>query len=249
MLNINFITEEWTDKLMLTQIINWIQSLNSRKRGVMARMIIAVAIFVYVGYKARELLPAFDVNVLVSFFLLYLFWTTVAETLIYKDPDEYVIEDDDQKSYIYLQLSFMFALFFATIDFVGLHITRIRILEPYVVYAGFGVFIVSCLVRWWGFNSLGKFFNPRVSVYQNHQLITTGAYNHIRHPLYLGSLLSFLAIAMVFNSWGALLLMILITVPAVIYRINIEEELLSRHFGNDFREYVNKTKKLIPGIW
>ena len=223
--------------------------MNSRKRGVLVRMLFALGIFVYVGYQATDLLPAFDIIVMISFFLLYLFWTTVAEALIYQDPDEYVIEDNDQKSYIYLQLAFMVALFFATIDFVGLHYTRIRILEPYVIYAGFGVFIISCLVRWWGFNSIGKFFNPRVSVYENHKLITTGAYKSIRHPLYLGSLLSFLAIAMVFNSWGSLLLMTLITLPAMIYRINIEEELLSRHFGNDYREYVNKTKKLIPGIW
>jgi len=223
--------------------------MNSRKRGVLVRMLVALGIFVYVGFQATDLLPAFDIIVMISFFLLYLFWTTVAETMIYQDPDEYVIEDDDQKSYIYLQLTFMIALFFATIDFVGLHYTRIRSLEPYVIYAGFGVFIVSCLVRWWGFNSIGKFFNPRVSVYENHQLITTGAYKSIRHPLYFGSLLSFVAIAMVFNSWGSLLLMMLITVPAMIYRINIEEELLTRHFGNAYREYVSKTKKLIPGIW
>lgn len=223
--------------------------MNSRKRGVLVRMLIALGIFVYVGFQARDLLPVFDIIVMISFFLLYLFWTTVAETMIYQDPDEYVIEDDDQKSYIYLQLTFMSALFFATIDFVGLHYTRIKSLEPYVIYAGFGIFIVSCVVRWWGFNSIGKFFNPRVSVYENHQLITTGAYKSIRHPLYLGSLLSFLAIAMVFNSWGSLLLMILITVPAMIYRINIEEELLSRHFGDAYSEYVKETKKLIPGIW
>lgn len=233
----------------MRQFYDWIQSLNPRKRAVLLRMIITVAIFVYVGYKAKEILPAFDVYVMVAFFLLYLFWITVAQTFIYQDPDEYVIEDDDQKSYIYLQLTFMVALLFATIDFVGLHITRIRTLEPYVIYAGFGVFVVSCLVNWWGFNSIGKYFNPRVSVYENHQLITTGAYKHIRHPLYLGSILSFLAIAMVFNSWGSLLLMTVITLPAVIYRINLEEEFLSRHFGEAYREYINETKKLIPGIW
>jgi len=223
--------------------------MNSRKRGVMVRMFIAVAIFIYVGFKSRELLPAFDIGVMISFFLIYLFWTTVAETLIYQDPDEYVIEDDDKKSYIYLQLSFMIALFFATIDFVGLHYTRINTFEPFVVYAGFAVFAVSCLVRWWGFNSLGKFFNPRVAIYENHQLITTGAYKNIRHPLYLGSLLSFLAIPMVFNSWGALLLILFTTVPSLIYRINVEEELLAKHFGQAYSKYVKKTKKLFPGIW
>jgi len=221
----------------------------SRKRGVMGRILIALAVFVYVGYKSSQLLPRFDVMVMISFFSFYLLWTTGFETFIYQDPDEYVIEDDDRKSYIYLQLTFMIALLFATIDFVGLHYTRIMSLEPYIIYFGFGLFVVSCLVRWWGFKSIGKYFNPRVAVYENHKLITTSAYKHIRHPLYLGSLLSFIAIPMVFNSWGALIIMIFTTLPALIYRINVEEELLVRHFGNTYRDYIKRTKKVIPGLW
>jgi protein-S-isoprenylcysteine O-methyltransferase Ste14 len=221
----------------------------SRKRGVLIRVIIALGIFIYVGYSSRGVLPDFDLKVMIGFFALYLLWTAVAETLIYQDPDQYVIEDDDRKSYIYLQLSFIIGLFFATIDFVGLHWTRIRSLEPGIIYVGMAVFIISCLVRWWGFNSLGKFFNPRVAIYEQHELITTGAYKIIRHPLYLGSLLSFVAIPMVFNSWGSLLIMIFATLPALNYRINVEEDLLIRHFGSSYQSYQQKTKKVIPGIW
>jgi hypothetical protein len=108
--------------------------MNSRKRGVLVRVLIALGVFGYVGYQSRGILPSFDLLVMVSFFMIYLLWTTVAEALIYQDPDEYVIEDDDRKSYIYLQLTFMIALFFATIDFVGLHYTRIKVFEPYIVY-------------------------------------------------------------------------------------------------------------------
>jgi len=223
--------------------------MNSRKRGVMTRMIIALGVFIYVGYEARQVLPGFDLLVMIGFFSLYLLWTTVAETAIYQDPDEYVIEDDDRKSYIYLQLTFMIALFFAAIDFVGLHYTRVKMLEPGVIYGGLVLFLVSCLIRWWGFKGIGKYFNPRVAIYENHRLVTAGAYKKIRHPLYLGSLLSFIAIPMVFNSWGALMIVLVTTVPALIYRINVEEDLLIRHFGDAYRNYMRDTKKLIPGIW
>ncbi len=221
----------------------------SRKQGVMTRILIALGVFVYVGYQASQILPRFDVIVMISFFSFYLLWSTIFESHIYQDPDEHVIEDDDRKSYIYLQLTFIIALLFATIDFVGWHYTRLPRLEPYVIYVGFGLFIISCLIRWWGFASIGKYFNPRVAVYENHQLITSGAYKHIRHPLYLGTLLSFIAIPMVFNSWGALLLMVGTTVPALIYRIKVEEELMIRHFGDSYRDYMQRTKKLIPGLW
>lgn len=223
--------------------------MNTRQRNVLVRIILALAVFVYVGYVAWKSLPRFDFAVIAAFFALYFIWQLICEFRIYQDPDDFVIEDDDKKSYLYLQFSFMFALLFATIDFVELHYTRNINWEPAVIYTGFGLFILSCVIRWRGFKSIGKFFNPRVSVYKNHQLITAGAYKRIRHPLYLGSLLSFIALPLVFNSWGALLIILLTTIPALIYRVNIEENFLIRHFGDQYLDYMKNTKKIIPWIW
>ncbi|NLB88112.1 MAG: hypothetical protein GX790_02635, partial [Syntrophomonadaceae bacterium] len=156
----------------------------SNKQRVFIRIIIAVAIFIYIAWLAWYELTRPDFLVITSFILLYLTWTLVAETLLYKEPDTYVIEDADNKYYIYLQLSFLLALFYATIDFVELNFTRYKALEPTIIYVGFVLFIISCLIRWWGFNSIGKFFNPRVALYEDHKLITEGAYKKLRHPLY-----------------------------------------------------------------
>lgn len=223
--------------------------MNTRKRNVIFRIIIALTIFAYIGNMAWKILPHFDFWVIISFFALYFIWQLISELWIYQDPNDYVVEDNDKKSYLYLQISFMLALFFATIDFVEKHYTRNIDWEPTIIYAGFGIFIISCIVRWWGFRSIGRYFNPRVSVYKNHRLITGGAYQSIRHPLYLGSLLSFISIPLVFNSWGAMLIIMLTTIPALIYRINIEEEFMVRQFGDEYLEYMQKSKRLIPGIW
>lgn len=223
--------------------------MNTRKRNVLFRIIFSLTLFAYIGMLAWKMLPHFDFGVILCFFGLYLIWQLISELWIYKDPEDYVVEDNDKKSYLYLQISFMLALFFATIDFVEKHYTRILDWEPAVIYVGFSIFIISCLVRWWGFRSIGKYFNPRVSIYKNHRLITTGAYQKIRHPLYLGSLLSFIAIPLVFNSWGAMLIIVLTTIPALIYRVRVEEEFLVQHFGNEYLEYMQKSKRIIPGIW
>ncbi|MBC7074713.1 MAG: isoprenylcysteine carboxylmethyltransferase family protein [Syntrophomonadaceae bacterium] len=221
----------------------------SRMRGVFIRMLIALIVFIYVGYVAWQQLPSFDFWVVMLFFIVYSVWSVVAETLIYKDPEAYVIEDQDKRSYLYLQLSFLVALFYAAIDFVELHYTRLFFLEPYVIYIGFILFIISCFIRWRGFESIDKYFNPRVAVYENHRLMTEGAYKNIRHPLYLGSAVGFFAIPMVFNSWGGLLIILLATVPALVYRIRIEEEFMLKHFGDEYAQYMKRTKKMIPGIW
>lgn len=223
--------------------------MNTRKRNVFIRIIIAVAVFVYIAFMAYKELPLFDFKVIAAFFGLYLLWTVVAESLIYKDPDTYVMEDDDRRSYLYVQLSFLLALFYAAIDFVDLNYTRIKALEPVIIYIGFALFIVSCFVRWWGFNSIGKYFNPRVAIYEDHKLITGGAYKKIRHPLYLGTFLSIISIPLVFNSWGALLLILFLNLPALVYRIKVEEALLVKHFGDEYLDYMKRTKRMIPGIW
>ncbi|MBO8159929.1 isoprenylcysteine carboxylmethyltransferase family protein [Thermosyntropha sp.] len=223
--------------------------MNSRQRNVLIRIIVAVAVFLYIAWIAYKELPSFDFKVITVFFAMYLLWTVVAEILIYKDPDSYVIEDDDRRSYIYVQFSFLIALFYAAIDFVELNWTRIKAFEPVIIYFGFALFIVSCLIRWWGFNSLGKYFNPRVAIYENHVLITEGAYKKIRHPLYLGTFISVLSFPLIFNSWGALFLILFLHLPALIYRIEVEEKLLLKYFGDEYRDYMQMTKRMIPGIW
>jgi hypothetical protein len=49
----------------------------------------------------------------------------------------------------------------------------VKNLEPYVIYAGFAVFMAACLVRWWGLKSIGLISIPG-RIYKNHRLITTG---------------------------------------------------------------------------
>jgi protein-S-isoprenylcysteine O-methyltransferase Ste14 len=121
-------------------------------------------------------------------------------------------------------------------------------LEPWVVAGGFILFLISCPIRWQGFKHIGKFFNHRVALYQDHRLVKSGIYSRIRHPIYLGNLLSFLAIPLIFSSWGGLLIIVLTTIPALIYRIKIEEEFLLRHFGKEYEEYMKETNRFLPGL-
>ncbi|WP_054695935.1 methyltransferase family protein [Syntrophomonas palmitatica] len=219
-----------------------------RLRNVLIRMFISVAVFIYIGYLAWQRLSPFDFWVIMAFFGVYLTWSII-ETIIYKSPDTLAKEDDDRKSYIYLQFSSMAALFYALVDFIEYHFTRNPAFEPAVTVIGFVVFLVSCVIRYQAIITLGKYYNPRVSVYEEHSLITRGIYRNIRHPIYVSAILNVAAIAMIFNSWGALILAAAAVVPAVIYRINVEEEFLLKHFDNDYKCYMEQSKKLIPKIW
>lgn len=228
--------------------------MNSRQRSVLIRITIAIAVFLYVAYAAHKFvldgrLPKFDFGVITAFVAVYFIWTILSETLLYQDPDIFVIDDEDQWSYAYLQLFSMVSLLYAAIDFLSVHWTRMYILEPGIIYAGFSLFLISCFIRWRGFAAIGKYFNPRIAVYEEHVLITGGIYRAVRHPLYLGVFISQVAFAVILSSWGALLITWLATLPALIHRINLEETFMVKHFGDQYREYMRNTRKLIPGLW
>lgn len=222
--------------------------MNSRKRMAFIRIAIAAVAFFCFGYLALRQIPRFDFWTLFSFFTLYVLWSIV-ETMIYEPPDSLVVDDDDRRSYLYMQLSSLAVLFYALLDFVALHLTRLERFEPQVIWAGFVVLVLSFVIRYWAIKALGKYYNPRVSVYEDHTLISSGAYKRIRHPFYLSAVLSALAISLMFNSWGALLITLIGVVPALIYRINLEEYFLLEHLGEKYQEYRWKTKRLIPWIW
>jgi len=222
--------------------------LNSRIKNVIIRMVISIIVFIYISYLAWQSLPRFDFKVIMAFFAVFLTWSVI-ETLIYKDPDTLAAEDGDRRSYIYLQLSSLLVLFYALMDFMEYHFSRINALEPGIIIAGFVVFILNSVLRYQAITALGAFYNPRVAIYQEHTLVTAGIYRSIRHPMYLSAILNVIAISLIFSSWGALLIMLFAVLPAVVYRIKIEEEFLLKHLGSEYQAYMEQSKRMIPGIW
>jgi len=207
-----------------------------------------VAIFAYVAYLAYQALERFDFLVITAFFAVFFTWSVI-EIAIYKEPQTPVIEDDDQNTYIFLQLSSLLVLFYAILDFTTYQWSRLTSLEPLVVYAGFAIFLINVLVRYAALTRLGSYYNLRVALYQQHQLVQNGIYRYIRHPMYLSALLNSLAVALIFSSWGALLGILLLVIPAVLKRIRVEEAFMLEHFPDQYPAYQQNSKRMIPGIW
>jgi protein-S-isoprenylcysteine O-methyltransferase Ste14 len=78
--------------------------------------------------------------------------------------------------------------------------------------------------------------------------VTTGIYATIRHPSYLGLLLTVAGWALVFRS-GVGLIIAALFVPIILGRIRAEERLLASHFGAEYEAYRARTWHLIPGVY
>jgi protein-S-isoprenylcysteine O-methyltransferase Ste14 len=114
----------------------------------------------------------------------------------------------------------------------------------------FGVvlFAAGGALRIWPVFVLGRRFSGLVAIQPGHTLVTSGVYGVIRHPSYLGLLVSSLGWALAFRSGVGVLLTALL-VPPLVARIRAEETLLRTQFGGEYEAYCSRTSRLIPGLY
>jgi protein-S-isoprenylcysteine O-methyltransferase Ste14 len=125
---------------------------------------------------------------------------------------------------------------------IGSHLSSAR-------YAGIPLLLVGFLVRIVSRLALGKQFSGHVQTTENHRLVTTGIYRLIRHPAYLAYLCLLVGFPLTFGSIAGLACAIASGIPALIYRIRIEETALERWFPDEYPVYRAKTRRLIPFLW
>jgi protein-S-isoprenylcysteine O-methyltransferase Ste14 len=78
-------------------------------------------------------------------------------------------------------------------------------------------------------------------------VVTTGAFQYVRHPIYLGTLLTYLGLAI---STGSILSLVLLAGIFIFYNFiaTYEEEVLQERFGEEYERYKRRTGKWVPRI-
>jgi protein-S-isoprenylcysteine O-methyltransferase Ste14 len=83
----------------------------------------------------------------------------------------------------------------------------------------------------------------------DHELVRTGPYSRVRHPIYLGLLLFMLALAVALGHWAQLLIALPVFFAGTEIRTRIEDSLLEQSFGDAFRDYRNATPAILPRLF
>jgi protein-S-isoprenylcysteine O-methyltransferase len=115
--------------------------------------------------------------------------------------------------------------------------------------AGVVLFAAGLIFRWWAIITLGRFFTVDVTIEKDHELVERGPFRWVRHPSYTGVLLAFVGFALTLRNWGAILVVLVPIFAAFVRRMNVEEEALRRALGQRYREYMKRTKRLIPLVY
>src|SRR5215472_5974191 len=112
---------------------------------------------------------------------------------------------------------------------------------------GFALALGGMAIALWARFVLGQFWSDRVIVQADHQLIRTGPYAHMRHPIYSGVLLGVLGTALLLGEWrGVLGFVLLLTNYAV--KAKREEQILADRFRDQFQEHVTHAGFLLPRL-
>ncbi len=107
---------------------------------------------------------------------------------------------------------------------------------------------ISILFSLWIFihNRVGN-FNIVPEIKQNAELIRSGPYRWIRHPMYFALLLFFFGILLGYFSWGNLFCFAVLITAALLKATKEEQLWLSHH--PEYKHYISQTKRIIPFVW
>ena len=98
-------------------------------------------------------------------------------------------------------------------------------------------------------HELGRNWSLVARTRSDHELVRTGPYSKVRHPIYLGLLLFLVALAVGLGHWAQLLIALPFFVAGTAIRTNVEDNLLEQKFGSTFRDYRSSTPALIPKLF
>jgi protein-S-isoprenylcysteine O-methyltransferase Ste14 len=99
-------------------------------------------------------------------------------------------------------------------------------LPSWTFYPGIFLMILGIIIRQWSIAELGRFFSVNVGTQKGQKVVKNGPYKLIRHLSYTGLLLTLIGIGLALQSWGAVIILILVFGCTFGYRIHIEEKLL-----------------------
>ena len=124
-----------------------------------------------------------------------------------------------------------------------------RFLPSDVWIATLGVIITAAGFAFtiWARVHLGTNWSGAVTVKQSHELVRSGPYALVRHPIYTGLVLAFIGTAIAMGEWRALVAAV-IAVASFCYKLGIEERVMLDTFGDAYRDYRRQVRALIPFV-
>jgi protein-S-isoprenylcysteine O-methyltransferase Ste14 len=118
---------------------------------------------------------------------------------------------------------------------------------PWVFGIAAGLTAAGLLFTVWARAYLGTNWSGTVTIKEGHELITSGPYALVRHPIYTGLLLAFVGSAMAIGEWRAVLAFAVASL-ALWRKLWLEERWMHERFGEAYQAYCRRVPALMPFV-
>jgi protein-S-isoprenylcysteine O-methyltransferase Ste14 len=117
--------------------------------------------------------------------------------------------------------------------------------ELWFAWLGAWLTLVGAVFAIWARHTIGKEWSAEVQIKEGHQLIRSGPYAHIRHPIYTGLLLALIGTAVAIGEYRAILGVAFFLI-GLARKAKKEERFLAGEFGPAFEEHRRRTGFFLP---
>ena len=116
---------------------------------------------------------------------------------------------------------------------------------PWQFWIGALLTALGLLFAVWARIEIGRNWSGVVTIKQDHELIDSGPYALVRHPIYTGLLVAFIGSAIARDEWRSVLA-VLLAWAALWRKLRVEERWLTEHFGEQYLAYRGRVPALVP---
>ncbi len=192
-------------------------------------------------------MPLASIVVIVCWMAIILFWMISAFS-VKRD-----VRSGRWRRFVWLRIVAIIAVlsFLWARSSLGVLTHRLEILRatpPNPTLAAIGALLCALGVGYaiWARVHLGKNWSPVPNVKEGHELVTSGPYRLVRHPIYTGIIVATFGTGFVIPFWFIVFFLMTAT---FIWRVRVEETLMTTQFPEQYPEYKKRTWALVPYIW
>jgi len=121
--------------------------------------------------------------------------------------------------------------------------------HPWQAWLGAAVFTTALWLFYRTHKDLGRNWSVTLEVRDQHTLVTSGVYSRVRHPMYSAFWLWALAQVLLLPNWIAGPAGLVGFGTLFLLRVRREEAMMIETFGEDYRRYMERTSRVLPGIY
>jgi protein-S-isoprenylcysteine O-methyltransferase Ste14 len=116
------------------------------------------------------------------------------------------------------------------------------------ISAGTAVGATGAGLAWWSVKHLGRQFRMRAGLWEDHELVRTGPYGVVRHPIYAALFCELIATIVLLTAWPWWVLAIALFLAGTEIRVRTEDALLASRFGAGFEDYRRRVRAYVPMV-